>query len=102
MTEPVAEPTKSSGLHWLRTGVGMVVLYWLLGSCSYTSSWAPKFFRKTPPPQSVPFDVRMLQEGANRAEYEGRQDEATRLRNEAAAKEAERRKYEDWKRQNKK
>ena len=102
MTDPAAEPTKNNGPHWLKAGVMLFVTCWFLGSCSYTSSWVQKFFRKSPAPAQVPFEVRMLQEGANRAEYEGRQDEATRLRNEAAAKEVERRKYEDWKRQNKK
>jgi hypothetical protein len=97
MTQP-SEPTKNNGLPWLRSVVGLFLIYWFLGSCNYTSSWVPRFFRKSPAPEQVPFEVRVLQEKANRSEYEGRRDDAARLRNEAATKLSEQKAYEDWKR----
>ena len=45
-------------------------------------------------------ESKWIQEQANRAEYEGRNDEAARLREQAVAKEAQAREYEAWKRKN--
>lgn len=79
-SNPVAEPTKRRPLPRLRSAVGLFVISWFIGSCNYSSGWVLKFFRKSPAPEQVSFEVRMLQGNVSRSKYEGRHDEAV-LRN---------------------
>ena len=102
--KPSMESKSDKEQNW----IGIIVVVAIVGFFIYFKPPTPvsRFFStlrgvfQSSASKQPSFESKWIQEQANRAEYEGRNDEAARLREQAIAKEKEAREYEAWKRKN--